>query len=100
MLWRRAMLGVDVNRILTAVLVAMLLLQLSAQPALAATDAALDKELTDLLASQNLTCGKITQIDTQGDRDYLVACQNGNTYEINADAQGKLVVHPLGQKIH
>jgi hypothetical protein len=89
-----------VSRILTAALVAMLVLKLSAEPALAAPDAALNKELTDLLAAQKLACGQITSIETQSDRDYLVFCQNGNSYEINPDAQGKLEVHPLGHKIH
>jgi aminoglycoside phosphotransferase len=85
---------------LSAVLLVMLVLKLSAEPALAATDPALNKELTDLLAAQKLACGKIVNIDIQAERDYLVACQNGTSYEINANAQGELVVHPLGQKIH
>lgn len=79
---------------------AIFLLSLPAQPALADPDPALGKELTSLLVAQALPCGKIVRIDTQGDRDYLVACQNGSSYEINADAQGKLVAHSLGQKIH
>jgi len=53
-----------------------------------------------VIAAQEFTCGKIVKIDTQADRDYLVACQNSNSYEINADAQGKLVAHPLGHKFH
>jgi aminoglycoside phosphotransferase len=97
---RGALLEFAVARTLSAAWVAMLVLKLAAEPVLADADAALNKELTDLLAAQKLACGKIVSVDTQSDRDYLVACQNGNTYEINSDAQGKLVVHPLGHKIH
>jgi hypothetical protein len=88
-----------VSKHLTAAWVAMLMLKLLALPALAAPDAALSKELTGVLAAQKLACGNIVKIDTQADRDYLVSCQNGSSYQINADAQGQLVAHPLGQKI-
>jgi hypothetical protein len=75
-------------------------LGLSALPARAAPDADLSKELLAVFASQAFTCGKIAKIDTQADRDYLVECQNGNSYVVNADAEGKLVAHPLGHKFH
>jgi hypothetical protein len=75
-------------------------LALSARAARAAPDAELSKELLAVITSQTFTCGKILKIDTQADRDYLVECQNGNSYDINADAQGNLVAHPLGHKFH
>ena len=75
-------------------------LTFSALPVFAADDPALAKNLTSVLASQGLPCGKVTKIRTQADGDYLVACQDGSSYQILADAQGKLIAHPLGMKIH
>jgi len=89
-----------VTKKLMACVLAISMLSLAALPALAVPDPALSKELMSLLVAQAAPCGKIVNIDTQMERDYLVACQNGSSYEINEDAQGKLVVHSLGQKIH
>jgi hypothetical protein len=77
-----------------------IVITLSALPALAVDDPALTKELSAVLSSQGLTCGKVARIRTQAQRDYLVACQDGSNYQIAADAQGKLIAHPLGMKIH
>ena len=88
------------SKYLTAAYTVIVTLGASAAPALAAPDPQLSKELLAVITSHEFTCGKIVQIDTQADRDYLVECQNGNSYEINADAQGKLAAHPLGQKFH
>jgi hypothetical protein len=92
--------GGDVSKYLTAAFTVIVTLGVSALPALAAPDPQLSKELLAVIASQEFTCGKIVKIDTQADRDYLVECQNGNSYEINADAAGKLAAHPLGHKFH
>ena len=78
--------------------VAILYAPLFATPLLAADQAALDKELTALLAAQNLPCGKIVHINTQAERDYLVTCKDGNSYQIVPNAQGELAALPLGQK--
>ena len=86
------------SKYLTAAVMVIFTLADSAAPALAAPDADLSKELLSVIASQAFTCGKISKIDTQADRDYLVECQNGNSYQVNADAQGMLVAHPLGHK--
>jgi hypothetical protein len=88
------------SRRLTAAGAAILILGLATVAARAAPDVNLSKELLAVVTSQEFACGKIVKIDTQADRDYLVECENGNTYEINADAQGKLVAHPLGHKMH
>jgi hypothetical protein len=89
-----------VRKELMACVLGISLMSLAALPALAVPDPALSKELMSLLVAQALPCGKIVNIDTQMERDYLVACQNGSSYEVNEDAQGKLVAHLLGQKIH
>ena len=88
------------RKYLTAAVTVIFTLAVSAEAALAAPDPDLGKELLSVIASQAFTCGKIVKIDTQADRDYLVECQNGNSYEVNADTQGKLVAHPLGHKFH
>jgi hypothetical protein len=87
-----------VNRGLTASVAAMLILSLTVLTARAAPEADLSKELLSVIVSQKLACGKILEINAQADRDYLVECQSGDSYEINADAQGNLVAHLLGHR--
>jgi aminoglycoside phosphotransferase len=87
-----------VRKHLTAWLVASLSVAFYTLPARSADDAALNKELTALLGAQHLPCGKIVNISTQADRDYLVSCQDGSNYQINANSDGQLMPHPLGQK--
>jgi hypothetical protein len=89
-----------VSKHLTVAVTVIFTLGVGSLPARAAPDADLSKELLSVIAAQTFTCGKIVKIDTQADRDYLVECQNGNSYQVNADAQGKLVAHPLGHKFH
>jgi hypothetical protein len=89
-----------VSKQLTAWTFVISLLKLSAPPAFAADDAALAKDLTAVITSQGFVCAKVIKISKQADTDYLVGCQEGSNYEIVADAQGKLVAHPLGKKIH
>jgi len=88
------------SRQLTARVAAFVMLGLCARAVCAAEDPTLGKELTAIISSQGYSCGKVVQISTQAERDYLVACQDGSNYQIDANAQGKLVAHPLGQKIH
>lgn len=85
---------------LTVRALSIFVLTLCARTALAADDPALGKDLTTVITSQGLPCRKVVKIATQAERDYLVACQDGSTYQITADAQGKLVAQPLGKKIH
>ena len=88
------------SRGLTASVAAIFILSLTVLTARAAPEADLGKELLSVIASQKLACGKILEIKTQADRDYLVECQSGDSYEINADAQGNLVAHLLGHRPH
>jgi hypothetical protein len=87
-----------VRKHVMAWVVASLSVALCMLPARAADDAALNKELTALLGTQHLPCGTIVHVSTQADRDYLVSCQDGSNYQINANSDGVLVAHPLGQK--
>jgi hypothetical protein len=87
-----------VRKHVMAWVVASLSVALYMLPARAADDAALNKELAALLGTQHLPCGTIVHVSTQADRDYLVSCQDGSNYQINANSDGVLVAHPLGQK--
>jgi aminoglycoside phosphotransferase len=87
-----------VSKHLLARLVASLSVALYATPSRAADDAALNKDLTALIAAQHLPCGKIVNVSTQAERDYLVRCQDGSSYQIVPNSEGTLVAHPLGQK--
>jgi len=89
-----------VSKYLTAWAVAILSVVLYVTPARAADDAALEKELTGVLDTKHLPCGKIVHVSTQSNRDYLVACKDGSNYQIIADSQGQLVAHALGQTTH
>jgi len=87
-----------VSKYLMVWVVASLSVALAATLARAADDAALNKDLIALIAAQHLPCGKITHVSTQAERDYLVSCQDGSNYIVTANAEGKLVAQPLGQK--
>ena len=78
---------------------AILAVAIWAAPAFAADDAALNKELAGVIASQGFKCAKFVRISTQADRDYLVTCEDGSSFQITANKNGKLVAQPLGGKI-
>jgi hypothetical protein len=87
-----------VRKYLTAWVGACLGVALYTHPLRAADDAALSTELIAVIAAQHLPCGKIVNISTQAERDYLVTCQDGSNYQVNANSDGQLAAHPLGQK--
>jgi hypothetical protein len=87
-----------VNKYLQFCAAALLGAPLFATPVLGADQAALDKDLAALIAAQHLPCGKIVHINTQAERDYLVTCKDGSSYQILPNAQGELAALPLGQK--
>jgi hypothetical protein len=89
-----------VSKYLTAWAVAILSAALDVTATRAADEAALGKELAAVIDAKHLPCGKIVHVSTQSERDYLVSCKDGSNYEINADSQGQLLAHPLGQKTH
>jgi hypothetical protein len=87
------------NKYLTAAALGIVIVALFAPAARAGDDLALSKELTSVIVLQGLPCSKIVTVNTQSERDYLVACQDGNNYEIAANSQGKLIARALGQKL-
>jgi hypothetical protein len=68
-------------------------------PAFAADDAALNKELAGVIAAQGFKCAKFVRVSTQAARDYLVTCDDGSSFQITANKDGKLIAQPLGGKM-
>lgn len=55
-------------------------------------DVTVKKDLFALLALKGKPCGEITQLQKQGENDYLVTCKNGSRYRIYIDAQDRVQV--------
>jgi hypothetical protein len=64
---------------------------LIAQPASAAEDAALLKDLTSVIALLGLPCGKVVSARRQGDNEHIAVCSNGMRYRVYVNAQGRVV---------
>jgi hypothetical protein len=69
-----------------------LVMTLAAEPAIAADDAAVRKDLTAVIALQGLPCGEVVGVVRQGENDYLASCKDGNRYRVFVDPQGRVVV--------
>ena len=76
----------------TARVAAGLLTAIMAAPAMAADDAAPQKDLTAAITLQGLPCGQVVNVVKQGDNDYVASCQDGNRYHVFVNAQGRVVV--------
>lgn len=63
-------------------------------PSLAATDAAVLKDLTAVIALHGLSCGEVTQAERKGDNDYVATCTNGSKYRVYT-RDGRVVVEKL-----
>jgi hypothetical protein len=61
-------------------------------PALAQPSAAVLKDLTAVIALQNLPCGQVVGATKQGDSDYIASCQDGNRYRVFTNAEGRVLV--------
>ncbi len=64
---------------------------LIAQPAPAAEDPALLKDLTSVIALLSLPCGKVVSAKRQGDNEHIAVCSNGMRYRIYVNAEGRVV---------
>jgi hypothetical protein len=64
---------------------------LFALPSLAATDPAILKDLTAVIALHGLPCGEVTQADRRADDDYVATCKDGNRYRVYT-RDGRVVV--------
>lgn len=66
------------------------LLALLSGIAAAAESPALHKDLAASLALLGQPCARVVSAATQGDRDYLVTCSDGNRYRVYVNAQGRV----------
>jgi hypothetical protein len=58
---------------------------------LAQDDAQLRKDLTAVIALQGLPCGEVVSVKTQGDRDSIASCKDGNRYRVFVNAEGRVI---------
>lgn len=63
---------------------------LGSAPAWAADSGALAKDLTATISLLGLPCGKVVNVVTQGNRDYLATCSDKNRYHVYVNAQGRV----------
>jgi len=65
---------------------------LIAGPVIAQESAAVQKDLTAVIALQGLPCGQVVGATKQGENDYLASCQDGNRYRVFTNAEGRVIV--------
>jgi hypothetical protein len=73
------------------VIVAMALTSV-ALPLSAQNDVSSAKDLTAVIALQGLPCGQVTKVTPRGENDFLATCQDGNSYRVYVNADGRVVV--------
>ena len=56
----------------------------------AAESPGLNKDLAASLALLGQPCAQVVSATAQGERDYLVACSDGNRYRVYVNAQGRV----------
>lgn len=59
-------------------------------PAHAADSGALAKDLTASISLLGLPCGQVVSVSSQGERDHLATCSDGNRYRVYVNAQGRV----------
>jgi len=64
---------------------------LFALPSLAATDPAVLKDLTAVIALHGLPCGEVTRAERKGENDYVATCKDGNRYRVHTKDDRVLV---------
>ena len=62
-----------------------------ALPGVAADDAALNKDLTAVIALQGLPCSQVVSVKQQGANDYMASCRDGNRYHVFINSTGRVV---------
>jgi hypothetical protein len=79
------------NRRTQASAAILLTIALGAQPAPAADDPAVLKDLTAVIALQGQPCGQVVSATKQGDNDYIATCKDGSRYRVFIN-EGRVVV--------
>jgi hypothetical protein len=57
----------------------------------AAEDVSITKDLTAVIALLGLPCGKVVSVIKKGDNDHIASCENGNSYRVFLNADGRVV---------
>lgn len=63
-----------------------------ATPVLAASDEAVKRDLTSVIALKGLPCGQVVNVRQMGENNYVAACASGHTYRIFLNPNGRVVV--------
>ena len=61
-------------------------------PSFAADDAALNRDMTSVIALQGLPCGQVVAVKVNAENDYACSCKDGNRYRVYVNAAGRVVV--------
>jgi hypothetical protein len=61
----------------------------------AADDPALLKDLTSVIALLGLPCGQVVSAKPQKGDDHIAICQDGNSYRVFINADGRVVAQSL-----
>lgn len=78
------------NHHLRSIILISMMTALGSAPTWAADNGALAKDLTATISVLGLPCGKVVDVVTQGNRDYLVTCSDKNRYRVYVNAQGRV----------
>lgn len=79
------------NRVWASVFV-VALTAFGVESGLAAEDAALNKDLTAVIALQGQPCGQVVSAVKKGDNDHIATCKDGNRYRVFLNAEGRVIV--------
>jgi hypothetical protein len=81
-----------INRLAAMVLIALPYAApaLAAEPATSSVPVA--KDLTAVIALQGLPCGQVVSVTQKGENDYVASCQDGNSYRVFVNADGRVIV--------
>jgi len=55
-------------------------------------EAQVRKDLQAVLALKGKACGQITRLETLGENDYAVECDNGRKYRVRIDANDRVII--------
>lgn len=79
------------NRAWAPVLV-VAIMAFGVESVLAAEDAALNKDLTAVIALQGQPCGQVVSAVKKGDNDHIATCKDGSRYRVFLNPDGRVVV--------
>ena len=75
----------------TSLAPSLLLAAFLAVPAFASEDA-LKKDMTSVIALQGLPCGQVEAVKVNADNDYTCQCKDGNRYRVYINTAGRVIV--------